>query len=450
MKQVICLLLFLIDFSLRFLIARSSNELSIALRNISRELYSSSNKVQLLKFVNDSNTIDHQVLRSAQDENVPVVIKKIPIQTYSPNFKQAIITIGSEVKIDSSLSYIIRHDIPVHDKVLYVHCFNASLNDITEYSKMENMKFTYFILEEKEFIKLLTIGKFPSKDCIKGELIEVNRFSKRSLKWKLNEFKELFLNDYHDCNLTIKKKFDTRANVLKKMLNLSLKSGSRHFEVNKKIYKELANHLKYRLVEDEKNYDLRIQPFLSDMFLKSLGCNFMRPYLYENFEFAVPVGKPYDGYEKLVLPFDEEVWYWILLTFAAAFVTIVILKFSRQSFRDFIIGRNVETPHLNVLMGIFGISQITVPSRNFARYLVIVFIIYCMIIRTAWQGKMFEFMQKDMRRPEVKSVEEIIEKRFTIFLEVQYIVWHKPSELLKNRLLQISILFQIFKHELSF
>lgn len=41
-------------------------------------------------------------------------------------------------------------------------------------------------------------------------------------------------------------------------------------------------------------------------------------------------------------------------------------------------------------------------------------IMFSLIIRTAYQGKMFEFLQKEMLKPTIRSIEEMIEQNYTI------------------------------------
>lgn len=45
---------------------------------------------------------------------------------------------------------------------------------------------------------------------------------------------------------------------------------------------------------------------------------------------------------------------------------------------------------------------------------------FCMIIRTAYQGKQFEFLQKEMRPADVKTIDEMIAKNFTLFFAGEY------------------------------
>lgn len=37
-------------------------------------------------------------------------------------------------------------------------------------------------------------------------------------------------------------------------------------------------------------------------------------------------------------------------------------------------------------------------------------------MRTAYQGMQFEFMMKEMRRPDVQTIDEMIEKNFTLYM----------------------------------
>lgn len=44
------------------------------------------------------------------------------------------------------------------------------------------------------------------------------------------------------------------------------------------------------------------------------------------------------------------------------------------------------------------------------------YVLFCLIIRTAYQGKKFELIQKEMRPPDVENVDEMIRDNFTIYI----------------------------------
>ena len=133
------------------------------------------------------------------------------------------------------------------------------------------------------------------------------------------------------------------------------------------------------------------------------------------------------------MPFDDFSWGLIAITFVAAFATILILHCcAKRSTRDFIIGSNVTAPTLIIIQIFFGISQVVLPKRNFARFLTILFILYCLIIRTAWQGKTFEFMQKDIQKPDVETFQEMIEEGYTFVMEDNFKEKYPESEISKR------------------
>jgi hypothetical protein len=136
------------------------------------------------------------------------------------------------------------------------------------------------------------------------------------------------------------------------------------------------------------------------------------PFLSEVEFFVVPPGEEYSGFDKLVLPFDSPTWFLIGLTFFVAFSIIFIVHFLSTKIQDFIFGNNVLSPTFNIAAHFFGLGQIALPRRNFPRFLLTIFILFSLIIRTAYQGKNFEFLQKEMRKPEANSVEEMINRNY--------------------------------------
>ncbi|KAL7025095.1 hypothetical protein ACKWTF_013339 [Chironomus riparius] len=71
----------------------------------------------------------------------------------------------------------------------------------------------------------------------------------------------------------------------------------------------------------------------------------------------------------------------------------------------------------------YGISLNVLPKANFPRILLIVFIAFCLIIRTCYQSKLYEFMTTLMRRPPPKSLNDLIERNYTIFTSENYLTY---------------------------
>jgi len=134
----------------------------------------------------------------------------------------------------------------------------------------------------------------------------------------------------------------------------------------------------------------------------------------KEYYFVIPQGELYTEWEKLFLPFDEATWLLIVMTFAAAFAVIIIISnFAPQFVKNFVFGRNITTPALNVLKIYFGLGQMVLPGRNFARFLLTLFTIWSLIFRTCYQGLLFEFLVGDGRKPAIKTIDELLERNFT-------------------------------------
>lgn len=71
-------------------------------------------------------------------------------------------------------------------------------------------------------------------------------------------------------------------------------------------------------------------------------------------------------------------------------------------------------------------------GRNFARFLLMLYILFCMIIRTAYQGKQFEFLQNEMRPADVKTISEMISRNFSFYTFEMYAHPLKRMEFVKR------------------
>jgi hypothetical protein len=130
--------------------------------------------------------------------------------------------------------------------------------------------------------------------------------------------------------------------------------------------------------------------------------------------FAISEAECYTSYEKILLPFDELTWYLLTATFGFAFGAIFVVSRLSKRWQDIVYGEGVRVPALNVLGTFFGIAQTHLPTTFFARAILILFIGFCLIFRTAYQGVFYELMTTDMRKPQPKTFNDLIERNYTI------------------------------------
>lgn len=137
--------------------------------------------------------------------------------------------------------------------------------------------------------------------------------------------------------------------------------------------------------------------------------------------FMVPPGRKLTNFEKLARPFDQTVWILLLTTFAAAFLVIFILNFKIGILKVFLFGTRSGNPMINILIAVFGGSQPKLPQQTLPRFLLMKFLIFCLVFRSAYQGSLFRFLQSEGRKKEVQSIDEMVEKNFDIFMQESHV-----------------------------
>lgn len=138
------------------------------------------------------------------------------------------------------------------------------------------------------------------------------------------------------------------------------------------------------------------------------------PYKHECFRIIIPPPESYTSYEKLLLPFDVITWILFLLNFLFAFQIILIVNFMPKWIQNLIYGENVRMPSLNVVRAFFGIGQTRLPKKYFPRVLLIIFILFCLIFRTAYQGVLFELITADIKKSLPETMKEFSDKNYKI------------------------------------
>ncbi|KAL7040767.1 hypothetical protein ACKWTF_000511 [Chironomus riparius] len=147
--------------------------------------------------------------------------------------------------------------------------------------------------------------------------------------------------------------------------------------------------------------------------------NFMKPsYIYytSNLIWIVPNGRLFSSFEKLAKPFSFITWFCVLIILISSFAVVFLLNLRPTSLRNFVYGRNIKTPCLNVANIFFGGSLHTLPARNFARTLIGMFMLYSLVIRSSYQGALFNFMKGDFREEPVNDLKTMIDQDFTFYV----------------------------------
>lgn len=424
-----------------------SNKLQKAFVKISETL---SNQNRLVSLVLGTTDVSNSVLSSSL-AGIPHNVLRIDIK--HGNFS---LTGSAVVLLDSIESLAKFNELKILPATfpmayqLFIYCRNGSHDEIARINTSKRqtpiIQYEYFVIEEEKSIRLLTFVWYSLRKCNTSQLIEVNRFDKTSERWQNKDFKIDKFTTFFGCriNFLFKGGMPEFASIAIDYENKAI-SDCQGYICN--IVKDFSLPLNYTYHMNMHNSTHPLWPEIpTDVYIResTLNLKFVadsnyktlatRPIYHLNQYITVTPGEEFDGYEKLVLPFDENTWIWIGITFASAFVTIFVLKFVEPSMKNFVVGRGVEEPGLNVFRAFFGLSQVVCPEKNFARYLLMMFILFSLIIRTAYQGKMFEFLQKEMRKPTLATIEEMIEQNFTFYMQWNFKKYFKELDLVQRYL----------------
>ncbi|XP_055611589.1 uncharacterized protein LOC129758145 [Uranotaenia lowii] len=109
--------------------------------------------------------------------------------------------------------------------------------------------------------------------------------------------------------------------------------------------------------------------------------------------FAVPSGRAYSSFEKLFLPFLWDTWYAIFGTLVIAIGIIVFMNARTDFVRDLIYGTAIRAPISNLFNVLFGGPMVRCPHLTFARTLLGLWMLYCLVIRAAYQCSLYKYLQ---------------------------------------------------------
>ena len=297
-----------------------------------------------------------------------------------------------------------------------VYCEDLSQEKIESFPR--NNTYESFLLEQNNQVFLHAMTMFTEKQCRPEQLVEINRFSSLKSKWKTDKFFRPRIENFHGCTLV----FDFRVEETEMPFLRVTQTGNKT-SVEGAIIDMLdafSTHLNFTYVYGkaagkklglpENFFDLQVGPNM----LEGIVNPSSSPIYSTADVMVVPPGELFTSWDKLFMPFDRPTWMWLGIVFAAAFLVILLIKLSKSaSMYDLIIGSNVSTPTLNVIAIFMGIGQILLPQRNVSRFMFMVFILFSLIMRTAYQGKYFEFLTSDMRRRTIQTIEELMHKNFT-------------------------------------
>lgn len=236
---------------------------------------------------------------------------------------------------------------------------------------------TSFLIAENGEIYLKILSLFTAKKCDSFQLVTINKFSKESLKWKTDRFFPADVDKFHGCELI----FSTMGHD---DFPTVFSNGTHEFDgYAVQLFNALASSLNYTVKYVPPSTNLTI-----DLLVAACANNFLfddtfcLPIFSSFYSIIVPPGELYTPLEKLFLPFDLPTWVLFFFFFFIGYFSVFLLnKFADRAAQSFIYGEGVRTPGMNIFLVFMGGGMTTLPRKSFPRFLLMSFILYCLVMR---------------------------------------------------------------------
>ncbi|KAG5673234.1 hypothetical protein PVAND_003298 [Polypedilum vanderplanki] len=371
-----------------------------------------------------------QSIRSSMD-NFPMKIKhfeKVAFvkNNYSLVFNQSAIIIGKNIPLKNfNFHSRLQNDFP-KEFIFLIYSYDIPQvnpnKSLTEFSIKNNkiQLYEYFLYDNSIKIDFITFEWFTADVCNKAKMLVINSFVWKSKKWKepFGKIEKKFRN-FYGCKIVVMQTHGHMKNQISGALEnpvydiLDVVGSKANFTVYRQDGVEPFNG-KVKLTVNN-NLKLRPQVLCNLHFYKNSSFHVTTSFEDVKYSMVITKGEKYGSYEKLFKPFDITTWSLLLLTFSIAFIVIFIVNQTSKRIQNLLYGESIHFPILNVFGTFFGISQSRVPTSNFPRMVLMCFILFCLVIRTAYQGVFFEMMAGDIRKYVPTTIDGLLEENYTIF-----------------------------------
>lgn len=261
----------------------------------------------------------------------------------------------------------------------------------------------FLVNDNEKSIEMYSSFMFTTCACLINQFERINVFQKSTMRWDHTDLYPEKYRDLHGCSLKVAFWNDSVQSVENILYTLA---RNQNFEI------ERADPDEWK--PKDRRFDLvcTTSSYANENYTRLITSVY---FVFDRGDFAIPPGEPYDQLDKMFIMFDFEVWIAIIVTFSIALLTIQLLNFMPQSIKNLVYGRNVTSPTLNLVSTFLIGAQDQIPQRSFARFILMLFIIWSLIIRTCHQSMLFTYLQSDIRKPMMTSLQDLVDNNFTFY-----------------------------------
>jgi hypothetical protein len=329
-------------------IGRSESMAAAAITEIANKL---SEKEISFDFIVYRCELDHLVDKIAKSVDKPVNVIKVRNSKEFRVCQSAIVFVDHEELEVFHSHIVLGNDFPQDFHFfIYMATFKGELKQIKSKEFIDSTRlhrFCYYLLDHKDSIELVTYTTFQQPKCREVNQVTINRFSKVTKKWETDKFTIEKFRNFNGCELVVLKAtyeddiYVQLHEIFQRSFNFSAKyvisDNSQKF-VNKEVPNDFAIiFFPKRVIVIKEN---RVVKFKLAFTHHAIIANTM---------LIVSRFLPYSMLDKALMPFDPEVWCWLIGFLAFGVVFIIVVTFMREKVKKFVFGSRVRAPLLNMV-----------------------------------------------------------------------------------------------------
>ena len=171
---------------------------------------------------------------------------------------------------------------------------------------------------------------------------------------------------------------------------------------------------------------------------------FSTSYVYHStpYVFVVRSGLCFGPFKQLLNPLCPTTWLFLFVLFVTSIVFTKIVE-RKSNIRDFIFGSKNLYP-IRSMFAIFLGNTIPTPlvsRRNFARFLLVAWLLLSFEVRNGYQGKMFDSLRFSLKLPIPEKISQLIEQDYTLL--TKYPTKYYPlnrTKIMRNTMKRLDLL----------
>lgn len=309
-----------------------------------------------------------------------------------------------------------------NNKAYYiVALINGTLEDVSEifkaFWKLHISNVNLIQKNTDESIELITFYPKSTSSCDDISPVTINSFRRDIAKWsKTFTFPGKFSN-FNRCPIKV--------------------TYFEFYGFEREIFEKLANRMNFTLVA--KNYSDIGNVFSNGTATGSLGklkngeIDILVRYLMldatrtkffgilesvfeDSIAIVVPPTTELSPFVKLFYPFTMLTWFSLFFFLIGTCCLILVAKFSSKPSYNFVVGSNISQPFMSLVVVVTGSSQHALPKGAFARTILACFLLFFLVVRTMYVGKLLYMMKANVRSEEITTIDGFYENGFQFYM----------------------------------